>query len=221
MTVNNGSGSTFLSGITIGEGGNSNHTAIFTPRSAVLPEPVMTLQPTVSSLVCALDIAPSAGAVAQNANGFAWIDVVDSIIQNISVWTGTSARVGNGGKVSGAQVADFSSRAFNGATAIPVVLAAGWDGSSTPQIFMSPQSSANKNVLIGFDGSDVFTGAAAAPATTATRGGFLYLSTCAGAPTGVPAQVTAAWSALRYDSTNHKLWVWDTVGAAWKGVVLA
>jgi hypothetical protein len=63
-------------------------------------------------------------------------------------------------------------------------------------------------------------GAQTAPATTDTNG-FLYISKVAGAPTGVPANLAGNYAnalPMRYDTTNHKLWVYD---AGWKGVVLA
>jgi hypothetical protein len=52
----------------------------------------------------------------------------------------------------------------------------------------------------------------AALTTTATNG-FLYIPTCAGAPTGVPV-TQAGTVALVYDTTDHKLYIYDT---AWKG----
>jgi hypothetical protein len=55
----------------------------------------------------------------------------------------------------------------------------------------------------------------AALATTATDG-FLYISTCAGVPTGVPRAFTGR-SALHYDTTNNKLYVYN---GAWKSVAL-
>lgn len=55
-----------------------------------------------------------------------------------------------------------------------------------------------------------------AAATTDTSG-FFFIRTCAGAPTGVPSVYTGNVP-LRYDTTNHKLWIYD---AGWKGVVVA
>jgi hypothetical protein len=53
-------------------------------------------------------------------------------------------------------------------------------------------------------------------ATNATRG-FLYLPTCAGAPTGTPDTQTGT-AAHVFDTTNNKLWVYN---GSWKGVVVA
>lgn len=49
-------------------------------------------------------------------------------------------------------------------------------------------------------------------ATTATSG-FLFVPSCAGTPTGVPAGSYTNCIALQYDRTAHKIWVYDT---AWK-----
>lgn len=59
-------------------------------------------------------------------------------------------------------------------------------------------------------GGSVIVGLAAL-LTTATDG-FLYVPTCAGAPTGVPTAFTGS-AALIVDSTNHKLYFYDT---AWR-----
>jgi len=64
----------------------------------------------------------------------------------------------------------------------------------------------NLNVAIG----------TAAIATTATDG-FLYIPTCAGAPTGTPTAKTGL-APMVYDSTNNKFWMYD---GGWIGVALA
>lgn len=65
---------------------------------------------------------------------------------------------------------------------------------------------ANGNVSIGN----------AALATTATDG-FLYIDSCAGAPTGTPTAITGRIPIV-YDSTNNKLYAYNS---AWKSVTLA
>lgn len=50
----------------------------------------------------------------------------------------------------------------------------------------------------------------------ATTDGFLYLPTCAGAPSGTPTAYTGR-VALVYDTTNNKLMAYN---GAWKGVTL-
>ena len=56
----------------------------------------------------------------------------------------------------------------------------------------------------------------AALATSATDG-FLYIASCAGAPTGVPTSFTGRVPMI-YDTTNNKFYVYNT---AWKSVTLA
>jgi hypothetical protein len=53
-------------------------------------------------------------------------------------------------------------------------------------------------------------------ATTATEG-FVFIPTCAGAPTGVPSPVLNG-KAMIYDTTNNKLWVYN---GSWRGIVVA
>lgn len=62
----------------------------------------------------------------------------------------------------------------------------------------------------GTDGSVAFNDAALA--TNATKG-FVMIPSCAGTPTGTPADIPTGQAPLVYDSTNKKLCVWD--GAAW------
>ena len=56
----------------------------------------------------------------------------------------------------------------------------------------------------------------AALATNATTG-FLYLPTCAGAPTGVPTAKTGQ-AAIVFDSTNNRIYIYN---GAWKSVAVA
>jgi hypothetical protein len=65
-----------------------------------------------------------------------------------------------------------------------------------------------------FSGSTII--GSAALATTATDG-FLYIPTCAGAPTGVPTAYTGRVPMV-YDSTNNKFYIYN---GAWKSVTLA
>jgi hypothetical protein len=51
-------------------------------------------------------------------------------------------------------------------------------------------------------------------ATTATSG-FMYVPTCAGTPTGVPAGTPSGFMPLVWDSTNHALYVYD---GSWRKV---
>jgi hypothetical protein len=77
-------------------------------------------------------------------------------------------------------------------------------------------SNGGNHMYIPTDGSVVIGGSGAALATTAT-GGFLYVPTCAGAPTGVPV-ARSGTCALVFDTTNDRLYVYD---AGWIMVALA
>jgi hypothetical protein len=66
--------------------------------------------------------------------------------------------------------------------------------------------------------TDVFNTIIGYPAAIATNAtdGFLYIPSCAGAPTGVPTAYTGK-IAMIYDSTNNDLYVYN---AAWKKVAM-
>jgi hypothetical protein len=68
-----------------------------------------------------------------------------------------------------------------------------------------------------FGATDIFQSTGSAGATNDTTG-FLYISSCAGAPTSTPAQSAAGRVAMRYDTTNNKLWIHN--GTSWRGVLL-
>lgn len=61
-------------------------------------------------------------------------------------------------------------------------------------------------------------GAGAALATTATVG-YVMITSCAGAPTGVPVGFGVGNMPIQYDTTNNKLWIYAASGA-WRGVLL-
>lgn len=61
-------------------------------------------------------------------------------------------------------------------------------------------------------------GSGAALATTATVG-YVMITSCAGAPTGVPVGFGVGNMPIQYDTTNNKLWVYAASGA-WRGVSL-
>lgn len=64
----------------------------------------------------------------------------------------------------------------------------------------------NTGAGTGADGNIAFNDAALA--TTATKG-YVMIPSCAGAPTGVPADIPTGQVALHFDSTNNKLYVYD------------
>lgn len=49
--------------------------------------------------------------------------------------------------------------------------------------------------------------------------GFGFIPTVAGAPTGVPT-AQPGYVAAVYDTTNHKIWFYDTTTSTWRGVVV-
>jgi len=65
---------------------------------------------------------------------------------------------------------------------------------------------------------DTIIGKGLAGAVGDTKG-HLLIPFVSGTPTGVPANASKG-IALRYDTTAHKLWVYDTNGNTWRGVVL-
>lgn len=76
--------------------------------------------------------------------------------------------------------------------------------------------SGNQVQFADADANQNFSIGTAAIATTATDG-FLYIPTCAGAPTGTPTSKTGL-APMVYDSTNNKFWMYD---GGWIGVALA
>lgn len=68
----------------------------------------------------------------------------------------------------------------------------------------------NQGAGTGADGNIAFNDAALA--TNATKG-YIMIPSCAGAPTGVPADIPTGQIALHYDSTNNKLYAYN---GAWK-----
>lgn len=57
---------------------------------------------------------------------------------------------------------------------------------------------------------DVIAAAETSPALATTAvAGFFFIPSCAGTPTGVPANFTAGRVALVFDSTNNKLYAYD------------
>lgn len=64
----------------------------------------------------------------------------------------------------------------------------------------------NEGAGTGADGNIAFNDAALA--TTATKG-YIMIPSCAGPPTGVPADIPTGQVALHFDSTNNQIYVYD------------
>ena len=65
----------------------------------------------------------------------------------------------------------------------------------------------------------LIAGPGSALATSATSG-FIFIGSCAGAPTGVPTGAAMGKIAMVYDTTNHKIWFYDPGTSTWKGVAV-
>jgi hypothetical protein len=83
---------------------------------------------------------------------------------------------------------------------------------ATGRIMLTTTSSRTIRAYVPQLGGLVVGDGANALVTTATDG-FLYIPTCAGTPTGVPAAQTGS-IAMVFDTTNHKLYLYD---GSWKG----
>lgn len=111
--------------------------------------------------------------------------------------------------VVGANGAKFSGTAN-------VQITAGNLGATGKSIFFTVGGTSSAELAATIDGSKNVVIGAAAIATNATDG-FLYIPTCAGAPSGTPTAKTGR-APIVYDSTNNKLYVYN---GAWKSVTLA
>lgn len=99
-----------------------------------------------------------------------------------------------------------------------------WDGSSASrsaaaagepiiQIYAGPSPDDYSQIMAEVRAMQFNAGAGGGVASLSATSGFMFIPHCAGTPTGVPANVPAGYSAAVYDSTAHKLWIYD---AGWK-----
>lgn len=136
-----------------------------------------------------------------------------------STITATGSIDAGGGTNIAAKRSSFSANSEPYAVAVKYVSSGGacyfgaTDNTSTPgwQI-----SNAGGSACLNGDKNRNIVISVAAVATNATDG-FLYISTCAGTPTGTPTAKTGNVPMV-YDTTNNKLYVYN---GAWKGVTLA
>lgn len=123
---------------------------------------------------------------------------------------------GDGGTVYLVSQGTNSNLGIQGSNENSTQILAGGSGNTALQI--NTNGSGVINIGNPSGTNNVVTGKQAAGATTDTTG-HLLIPFCAGAPTGVPTGASAG-IALRYDTTNHKLWCYDNGTSSWKGVAL-
>lgn len=99
-------------------------------------------------------------------------------------------------------------------------------------VFVAAPSGATSNIgLVVGSAPSTFNGAIFAQsadsvfgtpnvANTATSG-FLFVPQGGGSPTGVPTWAGNGWAAVRYDTSTHKLWVYDSGSSSWKGALFS
>ncbi len=68
------------------------------------------------------------------------------------------------------------------------------------------------------NGGDTIISSSSVALATNTTLGFLQITQCAGAPTGVPGRQKAFHTPMIYDTTNNKIWFYN---GSWRGVVVA
>ena len=125
--------------------------------------------------------------------------------QNIAI----NSTAGSGTNIAGASLTmagGIGTGTGAGGSVIIQTAKAGSTGSTPNTLVTALTIDQNANIVMG----------TAALATTATNG-FLYIETCAGAPTGTPTSFTGR-VALVFDTTNNKIWVYN---GAWKGAVVS
>jgi len=96
-------------------------------------------------------------------------------------------------------------------------MAADYDGSATDWRVATSEDDllffyqgGSRILMLTYQGSAVI--GSAALATTATDG-FLYIPSCAGAPTGVPTTMTGR-SPIIHDTTNNRIYLYEMVSAS-------
>jgi hypothetical protein len=134
----------------------------------------------------------------------------------------------------GIKVGDSNAQ-FNGGISAMVLTA---DKDARHTVWLQAQAAQSTNLIIGMasdaattlwrsavdgtwffgsNGQSTVVGKGSALANAATDG-FLYLPIMAGTPTSAPPTARAGSAPFVYDTTAHKIWVYDS---GWKGVVVA
>jgi len=111
--------------------------------------------------------------------------------------------------------------------ACSVALLAGTDASSSNvTIYGISHATKAQQVIVNVNGASGITVDAArnvvlhsAAISTSATDGFLYITSCAGTPTGSPSAFTGRVPMV-YDSTNKKFYIYDTGSSTWKSVTL-
>jgi hypothetical protein len=140
----------FQGGVAVSDSGSASAQHWFTlgPRqTSLLNFPVPSVRPVASNQGTALDLMPNGTAPNNPGNGYTWIDVCDTdvYVANPAV---TTARIG----IFPDHI-EFGSRGFNGLSGKPIWITANGNGTSTPQILISPGSPGS--IAVGSDGSAV------------------------------------------------------------------
>ena len=85
------------------------------------------------------------------------------------------------------------------------------------EVWTGPGSTANP-FYIHSNGDVLATPISSPSIATSATAGFFFIRSCAGAPSGVPANAASGRVACVYDRSNNKLYVYN---AGWVGVTLS
>jgi hypothetical protein len=80
--------------------------------------------------------------------------------------------------------------------------------------FILRDSVSGDRLQVPTDGGLVVGSGSSTQLATNATGGFLWINSMAGAPTGNPAR--GNFTAMVFDTTNKRIYVWDPIGAAWR-----
>lgn len=227
-----GGGGSAPSGLTVSETVSGNptlegqHQFTLQPRSVdTLAFPVPTLEPTTPNSNLALDLMPLGSPGNNPTNGVCWADICAENVRDDKVSPVTTLRLANF-----TDHVEVGSRAYNAGTVKDIWLGPNQDGTSTgtagevPPMLKLLKGAPIGSLQIGLGGGtgvpngyDVIIGGG--PVSLTRTAGHIYISAGPGAPTGIPQFGGNNWAVIQWDSTNHKLWAYDSAG--WKSVAFA